>query len=813
MASVGYDHGEIAGIHFDHMMEVSVPPPINSTEPSLTPDTWPTGSSSSPAAREAAPRPSSNARWALSGPLACLSPFKRQTSAAPSTASALQGPAPKVPPRAMARQKPWDVQTAVADMATLSDKRTKRWFKKSASEQYLYAKSLLPAQRDELENELARAMRGNTPAAREALTMWLSVQQARLRTHSPLQQQLHRSQQVASAIPIATVVGAAVSLPALLNKRVQYYQSDERPEYAKAFDNFMSVIGDPALSPEVRNVVAERLEYHAWSEGTIAPQEQHLLYTKGARQIAAEGYRVPRRTFPGLVAAPPAAARVTKEVPYFSSKRPLTNLNGQISFEKGMEPTDANVDKLWCRHLALAYCLASDDNDGKFDFDKLSISGPLHYDNFVDKAWRDKYLQPRNYLHGAGMGADARRAVVDSDRFGASLANAFKMLEATGQSHASAVINVAEFRETGATSYTGHAMAMTIKVKTDPDEGTPVYVVTVYDPNHTVTHKRVKVTDPQALERLAFRDFVDAGFSYGNAAAVAVMSKTLPAGFEGESAAAEEGVVKARIGLALRENVPEALDIVAALLSEPGLAQIDQGKLADTLEAKESSGVSTLSQALTLGNSEAVRAYGRLLDKAGLPSHIHAKLLGAMAAPGIPTFNSMMRAPYHNSWDSIETFAEVVADANLPAPAKADLLEGKDSEGTPALSWATKSRNAGAAGLLMKTILHSTLPVPIKLRLLAARDVEGTPALAHAMECGDAATMMRFVKQIGHSNLPDAVKAELIAARSADGTSGLARAEQAGHAELVNLYRDLIDQTSLPEAMKTELMTGGKPAH
>lgn len=786
-----------------------MPTPINSAAPVLTPEALSADRSSAPAATPTAQRPSSNARRALSGPLACLSPFKKQAPAMPPTASALQCTAPKVPPRAMARQKPWDVQTAVADMSTLSDKRVKRWFKKSASEQYLYAKSLLPEQRDELETELARTMRGNTPAAREALTMWLSVQQARLRTHSPLQQQLHRSQQVANAIPSATVVGAAVSLPALLSTRVQYYQSDERPEYAKAFDNFMSVIGDPALPPEVRNAVAERLEYHAWSEGTIAPQEQHLLYTHGARKMADDGYRVPRRTFSALFSEPPAA-RLTKEAPYFSSKRTLTNLNGQIAFEKGMEPTDTTVDKLWCRHLALAYCLASDDNDGKFDFDKLSVSGPLHYDNFVDKAWRDKYLQPRNYLHGAGLGPDAARAVVDSDRFGASLANAFKKLESTGQSHASAVLNVADYSETAAQSYTGHAMAMTIKVKADPDKGTPVYVVTFYDPNHTLTHKRVRVTDLHSLERLTFRDFVDPGVSYANAAAVAVMSKTMPAGFEGKSVTAEEGVVKARIGLALRENVPEALDLVAAQLSETGLAHIDHEKLAGMLEAREASGTSMLSEALTLGNSEAVRAYGRLLDKAGLPPHMHAKLLGAMAKPGMPVFNSMMQVPHYNSWDTIETFAEVVAEANLPAQVKADLLEAKDPEGAPALLGATKSGNAAAAGLLMKTILHSTLPVAIKSQLLAAKDAQGTPALAHAMERGDAYTVMRFVKQIGHSNLPDAVKVELIAARSADGTTALARAERAGHSDLLNLYEDLIHQTSLPEAMKTELMTGGK---
>ena len=104
-----------------------MPPPINSAAPMLASEALPADRSSAPAATPAAPRPSSNARWAMSGALACLSPFKRQTPATSPTAGALQRPAPKVPPRAMARQKPWDVRTGVADMATLSDKRAKRY--------------------------------------------------------------------------------------------------------------------------------------------------------------------------------------------------------------------------------------------------------------------------------------------------------------------------------------------------------------------------------------------------------------------------------------------------------------------------------------------------------------------------------------------------------------------------------------------------------------------------------------------------------------------------------------------------------------
>lgn len=106
-------------------------------------------------------------------------------------------------------QEHWDVASAVGDMSGLSDARVKRWLKKSASDQYLYAKSLTATQRGELEQVLAHMMRGNTPEAKQALTMWLSVQQARLRTHAPWHQEAYRRLQLNNFIvPYATVVGA-----------------------------------------------------------------------------------------------------------------------------------------------------------------------------------------------------------------------------------------------------------------------------------------------------------------------------------------------------------------------------------------------------------------------------------------------------------------------------------------------------------------------------------------------------------------------------------------------------------------------------
>lgn len=188
--------------------------------------------------------------------------------------------------------------SAVSDMSELSDARVKRWLKKSASDQYLYAKSLTAAQRGELEQALAHMMRGNTPEAKQALTMWLSVQQARLRTHAPWHQEVYRRLQLNNFIvPHVTVVGMPLAVPLHLEARTEYYRSMYRPEYAQAFNNFMSVIADSSLT-EIHDAVIARLDYHAHREGAIAMPQLRDLRTHGAEHLAAMGYRVETAAVP-----------------------------------------------------------------------------------------------------------------------------------------------------------------------------------------------------------------------------------------------------------------------------------------------------------------------------------------------------------------------------------------------------------------------------------------------------------------------------------------------------------------------------------
>jgi len=156
-------------------------------------------------------------------------------------------------------------------MSALSSVRVKRWFKKSASEQYLYAKSLAPEQRNALEQALEQRFRNpQDPQAGAALDMWLSVQQARLRTHTPAQRRTHRAQQFLQA-------GAIMETWRL------YHASPERPEYQSAISNFLRIIGDESVSNDLRMQVAQKLAYHCSREGTVTEPHIAELRRRGAQ--------------------------------------------------------------------------------------------------------------------------------------------------------------------------------------------------------------------------------------------------------------------------------------------------------------------------------------------------------------------------------------------------------------------------------------------------------------------------------------------------------------------------------------------------
>ena len=190
------------------------------------------------------------------------------------------------------------VDQALVRLKGLSSELKPRFLKKSASAQYLYAKSLSSEQRSQLEEVLESQFRGDAgiavdkKEADEVVNAWLSIQQARLRTHTEEERsklQGRRGRDIFLAISVPPLALSVASLH--INQRRSYYNSPSRPEYSSAFNNFMRILGDDSVSENLKEIIKQRLTYHWKQEETIAPYESSLLGTHGIDKLVESNYR------------------------------------------------------------------------------------------------------------------------------------------------------------------------------------------------------------------------------------------------------------------------------------------------------------------------------------------------------------------------------------------------------------------------------------------------------------------------------------------------------------------------------------------
>jgi C-terminal novel E3 ligase, LRR-interacting len=213
---------------------------------------------------------------------------------------------------------PTGASTLAQTISRLSPVPGARIFRKSASEQYKFAKSLLPDSREHLqrlEQELERQFRQATDArvAKRAMNAWLSVQHAYLRFHMTDQRRSHARAQTSRALFALDPLVTPFALRSMLRERSSYYASAERPEYRAAFNNFMRVIEDESVPDALRQIAEEKLSFHWKSEGTVAFLETQELRKHGVRSLARRGYQVPDVPLAAAVLANQTAEDIGKQ--------------------------------------------------------------------------------------------------------------------------------------------------------------------------------------------------------------------------------------------------------------------------------------------------------------------------------------------------------------------------------------------------------------------------------------------------------------------------------------------------------------------
>ncbi|MGH1510606.1 ShET2/EspL2 family type III secretion system effector toxin [Ralstonia solanacearum] len=472
-------------------------------------------------------------------------------------------------------------------------------------------------------------------------------------------------------------------------------------------------------------------------------------------------------------------AAVSKETPYFpDNERRAIDLNGHIVLAPDTNP---GMDRLWCRHWARAYQrTAEDDDNGKVDFSKFAIAGEPHYDNFVDRAWRDNYLPPIE--ENLGLAPAMQRTVIDGDRFGVFLGEAFKEMASIGKNHATAILSTANFGEppAEAVTYTGHALSVSMRIKQD-GEGRDVYVARVYDPNRTFTHKRVRVTDLRSLERLTFHDFLDTGVDYGRPSVLGVISPSLSLEHDPESTWTGDATLKGRLHLAMQANMPWEVRAVARQLRKPATrANLTDEELTVLLAAKDVSGNSALSTAMSWSYANVMAVYGELVRESGLEPEAQAELLAARSEGGVPELQLDVLSGLN---DTLLAYEALMRRSGLALEMQAELLAARrPADGQPAMALALlpSLRTHGIpylGGVPLQIygamVLRSGLPIDTQAELLAGKNQYGVPALQLAVLLGHQAEVVAYGELIRGSGLPPATQAELLAARRADGVSAM----------------------------------------
>jgi hypothetical protein len=158
--------------------------------------------------------------------------------------------------------------------------------RKPSSAQYQYAKdndklsrtgrTLLSAALEDIVARRRQGPDGFTPD--QALKMWLSVQHARLRTHSPLQRFYYQTEKVELAIWGLAIFPLPLTVKRMRALHKKYYRARERPEYGAAFKGFMEMLRAPGISETHKLEIAETLlDQHIRKEGTIAPGDHNRI--------------------------------------------------------------------------------------------------------------------------------------------------------------------------------------------------------------------------------------------------------------------------------------------------------------------------------------------------------------------------------------------------------------------------------------------------------------------------------------------------------------------------------------------------------
>ncbi len=348
-----------------------------------------------------------------------------------------------------------------------------------------------------------------------------------------------------------------------------------------------------------------------------------------------------------------------------------------------------------------------------------------------------------------------------------------------------------------------HAMALGLKIK--DSGGARRFVVQLYDPNNTISHRRLAITAepaqtgiPAEIRQLAPRDFLS-GKMLKWYRFLDAENRPIPTLFAGEKVGPEVARLAGNLP-DLNEHVMHfllAFNLPELHACADQLLQVDDRTRLKVLQAKAPNGSPGLYYAFQRGNAEVIDIFGAIL-KTSLPSLSPKQLTGLLAAKDMNGYPGLYAGLQRGHAKTIKAFGEILKafQQSLAPEQLTDILSAIAAEGTPGLYAAFQDRHTEAIkvfGQILTSIRHRLSPEQLT-DLLSARASDGTSALYFAFKNGDAETLEAFgeILKAVAAGLSSEQLMDLLSAKAGNDTPGLYTALMHGHAETLQVFGEIL---------------------
>ncbi|ACR69900.1 hypothetical protein DBV23_13690 [Edwardsiella ictaluri] len=470
---------------------------------------------------------------------------------------------------------------------------------------------------------------------------------------------------------------------------------------------------------------------------------------------------------------------IDKQKPYFPDKKNTSlNLNCQVR--------DSFSNLITCRHLSAFWVAQFNQGEGKVNYKHFSSAEALNSNISVIE-------------REASCTAPGVIQLIENKDWGCAIFDTFSDMRLNGD----------KFRALELSTIS-HAMALGLKIKNTINK--EIWVIYLYDPNHTASHRRAEYSDNNQddIKKLTAGDFLTKPYLRCH--------ELIPAGVSmlvDRHIPVNTSIITRLPNNLLQQNIiwhamtMGLTEVIQQVTEKINLSALTLKKREELVIARRRDGTPGLLMALQNGHTDTVLAYGKLLKKAGLPPEKTADLLLAKGEGGA---SGLVQSMQNGHADTVLAYGKLLKKAGLSPEKTADLLLAKGAGGVSGLAQAMQNGHADTILAYGDVINANAMCFNHDkiVNLLAANTTDDTtkkiPGLFFALQNGHTDAVLAYGELLKAANLSPDETATLLAAKRYDSSPGLLLASQNGYIDVIQAYGELLKDLNLNKAKAAELL-------